>query len=264
MKQTSEKEKCNITGMVMIAHTKMVVADTKNINIKLIDIETKIVVTEVKMSSYPLDVITLPDRKLAVTLFDETFVQILSYSDAKLSLDRRIDVRETCNGVAYGQDKLVVACKMSKKIIILNLQGEILNVLGSPTLFYGPVRVLISKDEMFIHVSDTVWRQNSKVLKMDWKGNIKTVFEEERYKFPYGQQQLEDETLLVCYSLSNTILRLTSSLKKCDIIGLDKTNIYCPTAVTYCDREQKMYVSCSSEKNKLLADIVKVFHVKWI
>ncbi|XP_060600340.1 uncharacterized protein LOC132753821 [Ruditapes philippinarum] len=264
MKQTSEKEISHIYGMVMIAPTKMVVADNKNENIKLIDVEKKEVVTEVKMCSYPLDVTTLPDKKLAVTLFNETFVQILSYSDAKLSLDQRIYVRETCTGVAYGQDKLVVSCWGSKKIIILNLQGKILNVLGSPAIFYGPVTVLISKDETFIYVSDADWSQNSKVLKMDWKGNIKTVYEESIYKSPYGQKQLDDETIVVCYRYSNTILRLTSSLKKCDIIGLEKTNIYCPTAVTYCDREQKLYVSCSSEKNKIQADIVKVFHVKWI
>jgi DNA-binding beta-propeller fold protein YncE len=264
MKQTSEKEKCSITGMVMIAPTKMVVADNSNKNMKLIDVEKKEVVTEVKISSRPLDVTTLPDKKLAVTLLNETFVQILSYSDENLSLDQRIDVGEKCNGVAYSQDKLVVSCKKSKKIVILNLQGEILDVFSPPTIFYGPIRVFISKDETFIYVSDTVWRQNSKVLKIDWKGNVKTVFEEERCNFPYGQQQLEDETILVCYSESNTILRLSSSLKKCDIIGLDKTNIYYPTSVTYCDKEQELYVSCSSEKEDWRADIVKVFHVKWI
>ncbi|XP_060602583.1 uncharacterized protein LOC132755704 [Ruditapes philippinarum] len=264
MKQTSEKEKCNITGMVMIAPTKMVVADNINKNVKLIDVEKNEVVTEVKMSSHPLDVITLPDKKLAVTLLDETFVHILSYCDAKLSLVQRIDVREKCHGVAYGQDKLVVSCNKSKKIIILNLQGEILDVLGFPAIFYGPRRVLISKDETFIYVSDTDGSQNSKVLKMDWKGNIKTVFEEQSYKFPYGQQQLEDDTILVCYRHSNTILRLSSSLKKCDIIGLERANIYFPKAVTYCDKEQKLYVSCSSEKEDWRADIVKVFHVKWI
>jgi hypothetical protein len=260
----SKKEKSNITGMVMIAPKNIVVSDNSNKIIKLVDVEKNVVVTEVKMSSHPMDVITLPDKKLAVTLFNETFVQILSYFDTKLALDQCIDVRETYKGVAYSQDKLVVSCNKSKKIIILNLQGEILNVLGSPAIFYGPFRVLIGKDETFIYVSDTDWSQNSKVLKMDWKGNIKTVFEEESYKFPYGQQQLEDETILVCYRDSNTILRLSSSLKKCDIIGLERANIYSPKAVTYCDKEQKLYVSCSSEKDDWRADIVQVFHVKWI
>jgi hypothetical protein len=264
MKQTSEKEKCNITGMVMFVPTKMVVADNKNKNVKLIDVEKNVVVTEVKMSSHPLDVITLPEKKLAVTLIDETFVQILSYTDAKLSLDQRINVGEKCNGIAYSQDKLVVSCWVSNKIIIINLEGEILNVLGSPAIFYGPIRVLICKDETFIYVSDTSYGQNSKVLKIDWKGNVKTVFKEEGYKFPDGQQQLEDETILVCYRDSDTILRLSSNLKRCDVIGLEKANIYFPTAVSYCDREQKMYVSCSSKKENPRADIVKVFHVKWI
>jgi hypothetical protein len=107
----------------------------------------------------------------------------------------------------------------------MNLQGEILHVLGPPTLLDGPLRVLISKDETSICVSDADWRHNSKVLKIDWKGNVKTVFQEPRYKYPNGQQQL-DETILVCYRENNTILRLSNSLKKCDIIGLEKTNIF--------------------------------------
>ncbi|XP_060602567.1 uncharacterized protein LOC132755694 [Ruditapes philippinarum] len=264
IKQISEKEKCSITGMVMVTPTKMVVADNKNKNVTLIDIEKNVVVTEVKMSLGPVDVITLPEKKLAVTLNGETFLQILSYSDAKLSLYKLIDVRNKCNGVAYSRGKLIVSSAESKKIIIINLEGEILDVLGSPTIFYGPTRVLISNDESFIYVSDTDWKQKSKVLKMDWKGNVNTVFEEPKYQSPYGQEQLEDETILICCRNSHTILRLSSSLKKCDIIGLEKANIYLPTAVTYCEAEQKLYVSCPSQKEKPRADIVKVFHVKWI
>ncbi|XP_060602582.1 E3 ubiquitin-protein ligase TRIM33-like [Ruditapes philippinarum] len=70
VKLKSEKEKCNITGMVMIAPTKMVVADNINQNIKLIDVEKNEVVTEVKMSSGPLDVTTLPEKKPCCN-FDE-------------------------------------------------------------------------------------------------------------------------------------------------------------------------------------------------
>jgi DNA-binding beta-propeller fold protein YncE len=215
------------------------------------------------LSSQPNSVITIPGNKLAVTLINEKCIQLLSHNEAELSLDQRIDVREKCNGLAYFQNKFVVSCWLSKKIIIINHEGDILNVLGSPAMFYGPVRVSVSNDEKFLYVSDTDFEINSKTVKIDWEGNVINKFKDSRCKSPLALHILEDDTVLVCYRDSNTILRLSSSLKRCDIIGLETANIYFPTAVTYCDREQKLYVSCSSKKGKRLADIVKVFNVYW-
>jgi DNA-binding beta-propeller fold protein YncE len=214
------------------------------------------------LSSQPDDVVTIPENKLAVTLPYENRIQLLSHTEAELSLDRRIAVGEYCDGVAYCQNKFIASCWASKKIIIINHEGDILNVLGSPAMFYGPVRVSVSNDEKFLYVSDTDVHNNSKVVKIDWEGNVINKFEDSS-KSPLALHILEDGTALVCYRDSNTFLRLSSSLKRCDISGLEKENIYFPTAVTYCDIEQKLYVSCSSGKEKRRADIVKVFNVYW-
>jgi DNA-binding beta-propeller fold protein YncE len=131
-------------------------------------------------------------------------------------------------------------------------------------MFNGPNRVLISKDEKFLYVTDRDLRSNSSVMKIDLEGNLISVFKESGYAVPYGLQQLEDETILVCFQDRGTVLRLTSSLKRCDLIGPEKENMYRPKAITYRNIYHKLYVSCSSEKGKRNADIVKVFNVKWI
>jgi hypothetical protein len=262
-KSKSDKKECHITGIAMIAPMKIIVADNNNNSIKMIDVETRSGITEIILSSRPADVVTIPENKLAVPLIEEKCIQLSSHTDAELSLDRRITVGEYCSGVAYCQNKFVVSCWDSKKIIIINHEGDILNVFGSPAMFNGPVSVSISNDEKFLYVSDTDFRNNSKVLQIDWEGNVINKFEDSRCKSPLALQILEDDTALVCYRKSNTILRLSSSLAKCDIIGLEGANIYFPTAETYCDRELKLYVSCSSEKEKRRADIVKVFNVYW-
>ncbi|XP_060567894.1 uncharacterized protein LOC132726571 [Ruditapes philippinarum] len=264
LKYKSDKKQCHISGIAVIAPMKIIVADNANNSIKMIDIEKKSGITEVILSSRPADVVTIPENKLAVTLRDEKCIQLLSHTEVELSLDQRIDVREYCNGVAYCQNKFVVICYLSKKIIIVNHEGDILNVFDFPSLFYGPVRVSVRNDEKFLYVSDTDLKNNSKVVKIDWEGNVKSIYEDSECKVPCGLHLLEDDTVLVCYRDSNTVLRLSSSLQRCKIIGLDTANIYFPTAVSYCDREQELYVCCSSVKEDWRADIVKVFHVYWI
>ncbi|XP_060602578.1 uncharacterized protein LOC132755700 [Ruditapes philippinarum] len=264
LKYKSDKKECHITGIAMIAPMKIIVADSNNNSIKMIDVETRSGIKEIILSSRPDDVVTIPEKKIAVTLTNEKIIQLLSHTEAELSLDRRIAVGEYCNGVAYCQNKFVVSCWDSKKIIIINHEGDILNVLGSPAMFYGPVRVSVSNDEKFIYVSDTDFKNNSKVVKIDWKGNVINKFVDSRCKSLLALHMLEDDTALVCNRYSNTVLRLSSSLKRCDISGLEKENIYFPTAVTYCDREQKLYVCCSSVKEDWRADIVKVFQMYWI
>ncbi|XP_060602565.1 E3 ubiquitin/ISG15 ligase TRIM25-like, partial [Ruditapes philippinarum] len=170
VKFKSDKKQCHILGIAMIAPMKIIVADNANNSIKMIDVETKSVIIETILSSQPYDVIAIPGNKLAVTLTNEKCIQLLSHTEAEFSLDRRIAVGENCSGVAYCQNKFVVSCRASKKIIIINDEGNILNVLGSPAMFYGPVRVSVRNDETFLYVSDTDFENNSKVVKIDWEG----------------------------------------------------------------------------------------------
>jgi hypothetical protein len=259
-----DRTECNITGIVKIAPERMILVDNINNNIILLDTEKDVVVTEIKMSSLPCDVISLPANKLAVSLINEMCIQILSYTGTELSFGQRIGVKGRCNGIAYCSDKFVVAFWKARKILIFNLSGEVINVIDSPALFHGPSRVIISNDERFLYISDTDWSQNNKVVKMDWEGNLMNEFKEPGHASPFGIQQLEDETILVCYKDSKNILRLSGSLNKCEIVGLDEIRLKNPKALTYCDKEQQLYVSCSAGTGKWYADIVKVFNVKWI
>jgi hypothetical protein len=103
--------------------------------------------------------------------------------------------------------------------------------------------------------------KDGKCLNIDCKGNVEQRFEDQGYDVPKGIQELYDGTLLVCYSGSQKIVRLSSSLKNCEITGLEKINLY-PKAVTYSESNHKLYGSCSSEQGSGLNDIIKVFNVR--
>jgi sugar lactone lactonase YvrE len=187
----------------------------------------------------------------------------MSYTDTSLSLDRRIDVGEWCYCVAYCQDKLVVGCNCNPgKLVILDLDGNMIQVFDTRGLFSGPEKIVISSDEKFIYVSDFYY-QHSRVVKVDWQGKCVQRFEDQEYKYPEGIQELDDGTLLVCCRGNSNIVRLLSSFKKCEIVGLEKTDCNSPLAVVYNDRTHKLYISCSSDKKISSCEIIKIFSVKW-
>ncbi|XP_060602491.1 E3 ubiquitin-protein ligase TRIM45-like isoform X2 [Ruditapes philippinarum] len=259
----SDKERSNVVGMVMVSATEMVIADYDNKNIKMIDVNSGSLLSEETLSSAPRDVIRLPQNDLAIALPGEKCIQIMSYIDTSLSLDRRIDVRELCNCVAYCKDKLVVGCNYNLgKLVILGLDGKLIQVFDTPGLFDRPKNIVISRDEKFMYVSDYSRYIASKCIKLDWQGNVVQSFTDKGYRGPQGIQELSDGTLLVCYNGSHKIVRLSSSFKKCEITGLEKINLFFPNAVTYSESNNKLYVSCSSDKVWGSNDTIKVFNVR--
>ncbi|XP_060578247.1 uncharacterized protein LOC132735323 [Ruditapes philippinarum] len=263
VKFPSDEKKCDVTGTVMISVTQMIVADYGNEKIKMINIETGTLVSEKTLSSVPRDVIKLPQNKLAVALLNEKCIQILSYTDTSLSLDRRIDVGERCYCVGYCQGKLVVGCNYNPgQLVVLDLDGNIIQFFDTPRMFDGPEKILISSDEKFMYVSDCKAYSNSKCIKIDWQGNVVKRFEDQGYRWPKGIQEMEDGTLIVCFCSNHKTVRLSSSFKECEIKGFENIDINNPQTVTYSQRNHKLYVSCSSNKGSSVNDTIKVFNVK--
>ncbi|XP_060602493.1 uncharacterized protein LOC132755618 [Ruditapes philippinarum] len=261
----SDEKRSNISGMVMVSATQMVIADSGNKKIKTIDVITGSLLSEKMLFSAPYDVIKIPQNKLAVALYPEKCIQIMSYTDTSLSLDRRISVGENGLCVAYCQDKLVVGCNKNQgKLVILDLDGNMMQVFDAPGLFCGPEKIVISSDEKFMYVSDFFPFKDSKCIKIDWQGNVVQRFKDQGYRGPQGIQELSDGTLLVCFNGSEKIVRLSSSFKICEITGLEKINLCSPQAVTYSKRNNKLYVSCSSTHGLYSNDTIKVFNVGWI
>jgi hypothetical protein len=251
--------------MVMHSTTHLIVADCGNNNVKMMDIETGTLVSEIALSSAPQDMIKLPGQKLAVALPDEKNIQIISYTDTSLCLDRRIDIGESCNCVAYCQDKLVVGCNVNpEKLVILDFDGNITQVFDTPGLFGGPAKIVISSDEKFMFISDFNFSsRKSKCIKMDWQGNIVQTFEHQGYESPLGIQELKEGTLLVCYTYSHNIAKLSSSFTKYNMVRLEKTEMHYPRALAYSDRDERLFISCSSGQGIIFpSDIIKTFIIE--
>ncbi|XP_060565097.1 E3 ubiquitin-protein ligase Midline-1-like [Ruditapes philippinarum] len=258
------ESRCNIVGMAMISDTRMLVADNNNKTIKMINADTGKLVSKITLPSRPNDIINLLDNKFAVAIPSKKCIQMMSYNDSTLYLHHRIDVGEQCKCVAYGQGKLVVGCGSgTRKLVILDTTGNMTQVFDTPGFFDSPEKIVISSDEKFMYVTNYKVVYAGKCTKMDWQGTVVQMYEDQKYVFPTGIQELEDGTLLVCYKNSQCIERLSSSFKKCEVVGLEEAHVYYPYAVTYSEKDHRLFISCSSSMFLNGNDTIKVFNVRW-
>ena len=269
VKTFKDTQECDIAGMVLVSSTHMVVSDWCNRNIKMLDIDNEMEISRIMLSSRPRDIIKLPENTLAVALTNEKCIQLVSYTDTSLSSGRRLHVGEWCYCLAYRSGKLVVGCNCNPgKVIILDLDGKMVQAFDTPELFNGPEKIIISHDEKFLYVSEYTdyFTESSNCLKVDWQGNIVKRFQQPKYKFTKGIQELDDGTLLVCFHDSHNIVRLSTSFDKCEIVDLDEAELQNPQAMWYSENDRILYVSCSSNKRALYSrsNIIKAFSVKWV
>ena len=267
LKKTTGKEKYDVSGMVMISDTHLIVADHENENIILLHVENEVIVSDITLSSAPCDIVKLPDNKIAVTLWDEKCVQFISYNNTRLAADPHIDVGEECYCIAYCKGKLVVGCNPGK-LVVLDLDGAITQELGSPDMFAGPEKIVVSSDENYLYVSDDSYNlfntDISRCIKMSMEGNAVHSYEKRGCIRPAGIQELEDGTLLVCYR--HKIVRISSNFERCGIKGLREIQenvLYYPWSVAYNKNDHKLYISCSSKQGRSANDTIMLFNVKW-
>ncbi|XP_060579880.1 uncharacterized protein LOC132736706 [Ruditapes philippinarum] len=263
---SSDQYECNIVGIAMISDTRMLVADYNNKTIKMINADTGKLISRKALSSAPYDVLKLPDNKLKVAIPSEKCIQMMSYNDRKLLLDHKIDIEGECKCVAYSQGKLVVGCGSSTgKLVILDTTGNITQVFDTPGLLDSPQKIVISSDEKFMYVSNYKGTYAGKCIKIDWHGTVVHMYEKRKHVFPKGIQELEDGTLLVCYS-NNQIIRLSSTFKKCEVVGLEKADLYYPNSVAYSEKDHRLFISSSDlwyNNRNNRNNTITVFNVRW-
>jgi hypothetical protein len=136
-------------------------------------------------------------------------------------------------------------------------------VFDTPGLFDSPEKIVMSSDEKFMYVSNYKGTHADKCIKMDWQGTVVHTYEDQIYKYPKGIQELEDGTLLLCNRNSQIIERLSSSFKKCEIVDFEIGKYDYSNAVTYNEKDHKLFFSCSSSFSNRNNNMIKVFNVKW-
>ncbi|XP_060552685.1 uncharacterized protein LOC132713964 [Ruditapes philippinarum] len=159
VKDDDDEENCCITGIALLAKTRIVLADNNNLKLKLFHIEEDKLVSKIEYESAPWDVTCVSNRRIAVTFPDLEIVELLSI-DGTSELTREQDnCRITCSGKCYGitssNDTVIVIVKTddeTTKVERYKLDGSLLLSVGVDV--NNPQYVVCYEDESRTYISD--------------------------------------------------------------------------------------------------------------
>ncbi|XP_045204209.2 uncharacterized protein LOC123557065 [Mercenaria mercenaria] len=262
----SDEKENGITGIDTIQPDRIVVCDSHNKKIKCYNTMTNKIVSELRFDNLPFDVAVITDNKIVTTVPTEKSIYFVSLTNTSINSDRKVNVNETCNGIAYSQNKLVVVCNYNPaKMLIVDLNGKILQSFCANKLFTLPFYLTVNTDGTYIYVSDRGYNIKS-VKQLDWQGNTVNIYQASNGgTFLNGICELDDGTFLICLSINDkdNVIRMTSSFKQCKITWKENLGDWFPKAVTYCKKTKTAFVSYSEGNFTGPFNRIKVFKVGW-
>ncbi|XP_060552696.1 uncharacterized protein LOC132713975 [Ruditapes philippinarum] len=129
-KDVTDGKNCCITGLALIADSKIVLTDFSNSSVKLIDTDEDKVISKLKVKSAPWDVTCVSNNKVAVTVPEKKIIELLTIDESsKFSLKQSITCTGKCYGITKSKDKLlaiVIEKDNTAKLQLYESDGTIL------------------------------------------------------------------------------------------------------------------------------------------
>ncbi|XP_052792651.1 uncharacterized protein LOC128226703, partial [Mya arenaria] len=242
MKSPTDIMGCYLSNMLHLAGSRLLMADFYNSKVKVVDMQTNSLVSQISVPGQPWDICHLPGDRVAVTTINKS-IQIIE-TRGQLALGDRIKVDDGCRAIAYHEDRLIVSF-CNGKVAVLNMNGHaIRQIYGDDSgneLFKLPLylTVVCEGATAFIYVSD---KSRNTITKLDMNLNIITTFQDSALKCPRCITAFGDQ-LLICGCESSTILILDLSTGQMTQLMGQKEGIRNPLSVYYLPQHRKILVT---------------------
>ncbi|XP_053384888.1 uncharacterized protein LOC123536801 [Mercenaria mercenaria] len=241
----SDRCSCNITGCAVLSSNKLVLADINNRKLKVVDIQSKAVIEDKGLNSYPWDIAVMPRDHIAVTIPDERAICVMSTS-GQLSEVKKIAVKGKCMGITYHQDHLYVVCQDPNSVLVLDTQGNVQNTISlNNDIFNDPQYIVVSEDSRHIYISDY---GSHCIVSITLQGDVSAVYKHKKLSGPRGMVMLDDGSLLVCCLNNNTIHHISGDLKQGQIMIDRLLNLL---SICYSHHHDEVYIGCYSNQLKV-------------
>ncbi|XP_053397062.1 uncharacterized protein LOC128556349 [Mercenaria mercenaria] len=239
-----DKNMCRITGMTLLPKNHLIIVDSSNKAIKIMDTHSHFITDQLQLDFSPLDVTAVTSTELAVTLPWIEKIQFVSAISNNLAKKQTLNTDGKCSGISYYQGKLVVSFEDLSKLQILNTNGTVLktvqanflsNIFGT-TIFRKPCYVKCSQNGIYISDSEL-----KRVVRLNWEcemiGNYGGM------SMPNGISVSDDGSVFVCDSVRYVIEKISGDFSTGKVV---LKSLKDPHAVCWCAETSTLYVSCDS------------------
>ena len=244
-----DKSKCEIVGAAFLADDRVVIADMNNKKLKLFDPKFA-KAQSVTLTSEPRGVTVISPTEIAVTLPDESKIQLVS-THKKLTTTRSILTSLPCYGITKNTNQeLVVLCDDGFKttaIQVLDLDGKDLKTLKmnqrGHVMLKNPWDLAVNLDGQQVCVTD-----RGKLVCIDLEGNHVFQYADENLVNARGVVVDELGRYYVCGTGSGNVHQVSADGKKTSVI-LGDSDVSAPQAAAYHKSKRLLLLTSVSEDN---------------
>ena len=206
-----------VLGLALVDDNSLVVVDSCNNALKLIDIHSKKISCFLQMSTMVWDVTCLHNKQIAVTLPDKSMIQFLSTSHGLIKLNK-VAVTGNCYGICYSEDKLLVSYRDPGRLELLNLDGSVCKAVDSgmgKQIQTTYVTASSYDNHPRIYVSHT---EQNVIQKMQHKEERGFTLKDQMLASPVGLVSIRGNCLAVCCHTDKKILLIADALNGMTIV----------------------------------------------
>ncbi|KAL4230666.1 hypothetical protein ACF0H5_011042 [Mactra antiquata] len=248
VKTQCDETDCCIEDSVFLDEHRMVVTDSYNKCVKLVDIQTGSVLAKCQLDSEPFASTSISKDCVAITQPTKNKIQFISVNGHEMSKMNHILVNGICGGLYYKDGKLAVSYRSPAKVEILDMNGGTLFTICGPgknqDMFGLPGCVLLDNDRDEVIVSDY---QRNKVVKVDFDGQILAWYEHADLKNPSGLTITKDGTIFACSETTHGLHAISRDFdRKKEILTNDKI-LQFPGIISYSSADNKLYINNNIE-----------------
>ncbi|XP_053389774.1 uncharacterized protein LOC123566619 [Mercenaria mercenaria] len=240
VKTSKDKDRCHITGMIVLTPDLIIITDWNNKAVKMVDTCSQSVTDQLQLDTGPSNVTSITSTELAVTLPLKQNIQFISVSSNELNKKQTMKVDGKCHGIRCCQGKLVVSFVKPAKLQILDINGTMLTTARGGNIFSWPVYVTTNTNS--IYVSD--WKMKT-FARINWQGEV--IGSYGGMAEPCGITLSNDGTVFVCDRQRNVIEEIAGD---CSTGKVVLNNLDHPRAICWCAETSKLYFSCATRQEK--------------
>ncbi|XP_052275076.1 uncharacterized protein LOC127874641 isoform X2 [Dreissena polymorpha] len=201
VKMPSDSDTCWITAVCALPNGQVLVADSNNKNVKLLNQQYR-VVSHLDVRYEPWDMCLITPTEVAVAVHDE--VQFITVSQSQLAKGRKLKLQHYCTGIAHNQGDLYICSDTA--LYKFTLSGELVCRLyedSSADFTVDKCAVSPTTDRLYI----TSFLKN-KLLTLARDGTLLATYTDPALVWPEGLHVTPAGQVLVCGGWTHTVLQV--------------------------------------------------------
>ncbi|XP_053403913.1 uncharacterized protein LOC123554658 [Mercenaria mercenaria] len=259
IKVSDDTEDCFINACAVILYNRIILADSSNKCLKIVDIKNTKIAKKYKLKSVPCGLAVITKDRFAVSLPREEKIQFLTLTQSdKITESNAIKVKGRYDRIACQENKIMML--YTDHVVILNMDGKEKQTISVSNV--GIVRDF-ALDSKSLYVSDSSYRGTS-VFRFDYEGNLIATYNDTDLIHVRGLCVTRDGTVLVCdWKDDGSIHMISPECKKIKDILNHNDHVICPWCVSFCDETNRLFLcNYSFSLDPKLKNVMKIFQLK--